>query len=70
MAVLTTANDSPDDAAYEAARLKLRAVCMWCLFVMREGEPGQPTTHGICPKCAGKFFNERKHGVTDIEVRR
>jgi hypothetical protein len=29
----------------------MRAVCSWCGRVVREGEPGQPTTHTLCPRC-------------------
>jgi hypothetical protein len=35
------------------ARTKnLKVVCAWCDNTIREGEPGAPVSHGICPPCA------------------
>jgi hypothetical protein len=30
----------------------LRVVCSWCKRALVEGDPGAPTSHGICPDCA------------------
>lgn len=30
--------------------LEHRVQCAWCGMVMREGDPGAPTSHGICQK--------------------
>lgn len=29
----------------------MRCICAWCERVLREGEEGAPTTHGICLEC-------------------
>jgi hypothetical protein len=35
----------------------MRAVCAWCGTLIEEGEPGDTrVSHGICPRCAGRFF--------------
>jgi len=34
----------------------LSIVCAWCWRVMRVGDPGAPTSHGICPTCSNQAF--------------
>ncbi len=38
-----------------APRPLLRIVCSWCGLVMREGEPGAETSHGMCPECLARM---------------
>jgi hypothetical protein len=33
----------------------LKLVCAWCGHVIRGGDPGSDTSHGICPKCFVKW---------------
>lgn len=33
----------------------LRLQCAWCGHVMRDGDPGAPTSHGMCTRCADQW---------------
>lgn len=33
----------------------LRIECSWCKDVLREGDPGAETSHGICDPCANRM---------------
>jgi hypothetical protein len=39
------------DVVAAAKVARLRIVCSWCERVLHEGEPGAPTSHGICVEC-------------------
>jgi hypothetical protein len=36
----------------------LRLVCAYCQRVLVEGTPGAHTSHGICPPCVEKLFED------------
>jgi hypothetical protein len=36
----------------------LRLQCSWCRRVLVEGTPGAATSHGICPPCVEKLFED------------
>jgi len=35
-----------------------RIECSWCGKVMEEGDPGAPTSHGICSPCKDKLLQD------------
>jgi len=42
--------------------MDLKMVCSWCGKTMREGTPGAPVSHGICPECKEKLEAQLKKG--------
>jgi len=42
--------------------MNLEIRCAWCSKIMREGTPGAPVSHGICPECHAKLDEKIKKG--------
>lgn len=62
-----TANTDPRlvGAPLPRPKRRLRRVCMHCRTVMDAGDPGAPTSHGICEDCLYRHYPDVADQVMD-----
>ena len=48
-------------------RRRLRSVCCVCGYVMREGAPGAPTSHGYCRPCYNAAMSRIDQEMDELE---
>jgi hypothetical protein len=44
--------------------------CAWCTRLLREGDPGAPTSHSICPPCAKEVTDAADAAACVIDTSR